>query len=51
MLFEFSIAKSISYPKKQLSMSLIALMSVGVIHLSFVGISILSVTDGLKKLA
>ena len=51
MLFEFSIAKKYLIPKKkQLSLSLIALMSVGVISLVvWLILVFLSVTDGIEK--
>lgn len=51
MLFEFSIAKKYLVPKKkQLSLSLIALMSVGVISLVvWLVLVFLSVTDGIEK--
>ncbi len=51
MLFEFSIAKKYLIPKKkQLSLSLIALMSVGVISLVvWLVLIFLSVTDGIEK--
>jgi len=51
MLFEFSVAKKYLVPKKkQLSMSLIALMSVGVISLVvWLILVFLSVTDGIEK--
>ncbi|MCP5506156.1 MAG: ABC transporter permease [Chlamydiales bacterium] len=51
MIFEFSIARKYLIPrKKQLSMSLIALMSVGVISLVvWLVLVFLSVTDGIEK--
>jgi lipoprotein-releasing system permease protein len=51
MLFEFSIAKKYLVPKKkQLSLSLISLMSVGVISLVvWLILVFLSVTDGIEK--
>lgn len=51
MLFEFSIARKYLLPKKkQLSLSLIALMSVGVISLVvWLILVFLSVTDGIEK--
>jgi len=51
MLFEFSIAKKYLIPqKKQLSLSLIALMSVGVISLVvWLILVFFSVTDGIEK--
>ncbi|MCB1107256.1 MAG: ABC transporter permease [Chlamydiia bacterium] len=51
MIFEFSIARKYLVPRKrQLSMSLIALMSVGVISLVvWLVLVFLSVTDGIEK--